>query len=87
MAINPSQTAELSIFRTKPIGPDGNFVLGWQQFIQSLVQAQTAAPKAYTLTHAQRLALQTANVTAGSLAFETDTNHLYAWFNKWVQLV
>jgi hypothetical protein len=81
-------TTQLAVFKTKPIGQDGNFVLGWQQFFQNLIQVQMAAPKAYTLTHSQRLALVTSNVTLGSMVFETDTGHVDIWNGtKWIQLV
>lgn len=80
--------AQLAVFKTKPIGPDGNFVLGWQQFLQAMNQSIATSPKAYTLTHVQRLALITSSVTIGSLVFETDTNHVVTWSGKaWVQLI
>lgn len=88
MPLTPQQASQLAIFRTKPIGPDGNFVLGWQQFFQSLVETQSSSPQAYTLTHAQRLALITTNINLGSIVFETDTTHIVIWNGKaWVQLV
>jgi len=88
MAIVPQQTAQLAVFKTKPLGEDGFFVLGWQQFIQSLVTAQQTSPKAYSVTNAQRLALFASNLTLGSIAFETDTSHVLTWNGKvWVQLV
>jgi hypothetical protein len=88
MTTTVAQTADLAVFKTKPIGADGNFTIGWQQTLQDLIAFKTNAPKAYTLTHAQRLALFTANVTLGSLVFETDTNHVVTWNGKaWVQLV
>ena len=84
----PTQTAQLAVFKTKPIGADGYLVKGWTDFLASLVQTQAAGPKAYTLTRAQRLAMFTSNLTLGSLAFETDTNHVLTWNGKaWVQLV
>lgn len=88
MPVNPFSTAQLAIFRTKPIGPDGYFVKGWTDFIASIIQDQTTVPRGYTLTHAQRLSLNTANVTIASLVFETDTTHVYTWSGKaWIQLV
>ena len=88
MPLSQQQTAQLAIFRTKPIGTDGQFVLAWQQFIQSVVQTQANSPQMYTITRAQRLALITAKLTLGSMAFETDTNHVVVWSGKaWVQLV
>lgn len=88
MPLTQSEVEQLAIFRTKPLGPDGQFVLGWQQFIQSIVNTQANSPKAYSLTHAQRQALITSNVNIGSMVFETDTNHVLTWSGKaWIQLV
>jgi hypothetical protein len=88
MPTTQSQNTQLAIFQTKPIGPDGNFVIAWQQFFQSIISFMASAPKAYTLTHSQRLGLTTPNLTIGSIVYETDTGHVVTWNGKaWVQLV
>lgn len=79
---------ELAVFKTIPIGPDGKFVIGWQQFFQGVNQTLATAPKAYRITHAARLALFTSSITIGSVVFETDTPHVFMWSGAaWVQLV
>jgi hypothetical protein len=81
-------STQLTVFSTKPIGSDSNFVLGWLQWFQSVEQRIAASPKAYSLKSAQRLALQPANLTLGSMVFETDTAHVFTWNGTaWVQLV
>jgi hypothetical protein len=88
MPLTPAQASQLAIFRTKPLGPDGQFVLGWQQFISSVVTQQANSPTFSNLTHAQRLALQTGSVNLGSQVFELDTNHLFIWNGKtWLKLI
>jgi len=88
MPLTPAQAAQLSIFRTKPLATDGNFVLGWQQYLQSIVTTQANSPTAYRVTHAQRLKLQASSINLGSLAFETDTSHVLAWNGTaWQQLI
>lgn len=88
MPLSENQTTQLAIFRTKPIGPDGQFVLGWQQLFQSIIQFMANSPQVSRLTHAQRLSLNTANVNIGSIVFETDTPHVDIWDGTaWVQLV
>ncbi len=78
---------QLAVFSTKPLGADNNFSVGWIQYFQSVEQRLVASPKAYSLTRAQRLALVTANVTLGSMAWETDVSHLQFWNGTaWVQL-
>lgn len=89
MPTNPTtQNSQLALLQTKPLGSDGNFVLAWIQFFQSVITFMASSPKAYTLTHAQRLALATPNLTVGSIVYETDTGHVDLWNGKaWVQLV
>lgn len=88
MPTTTTQNTQQAIFQTKPIGSDGNFVLAWIQFFQSIQSFMASSPKAYTLTHTQRLALTTQNLTTGSIVFETDTAHVDIWNGKaWVQLV
>jgi hypothetical protein len=88
MPTTTTQNAQLAIFQTKPIGSDGNFVLAWQQFFQSIISFMASSPKAYTLTHSQRLALATGNLTIGSIVYETDSGHVDLWNGKtWVQLI
>jgi hypothetical protein len=84
---NTNPTSDLAVFKTKPVGSDGNFTIGWQQTLQDLIAFKTNSPKAYRLTHTARLALITSNVTLGSTAFETDTNHLFYWNGvAWMQI-
>lgn len=70
------------IFKTKPLTEDGSFSIAWQQFLQSVYATQQNSAKAYTLTHAQRLALHTSNLATGSIVFEIDTSHVFIWNGK-----
>lgn len=88
MAIqSPNQTGlQNSLLQTKMTREDGNLSRPWQQFFTSVVTTLQNAPKAFTVTHAQRLVLT--GQTPGSIAFESDTNHVLTWNGKaWIQLV
>lgn len=78
---------QLGVLQTVPIDPSSKmFVWPWNQFFQSLWVAQQSAPQGYSVTSAQRLKL--VNVNTGSIAFETDTSHVYTWSGTaWVRLV
>lgn len=60
----------------------------WEKWLIAVGNGLTNAPQGTNATRAQRLKLLPANISIGSMFFESDTGHVLAWSGKaWIQLV